>query len=153
MTDLVSKLKEEKDGTEFRLEQSDSLIKCQKLELDTKASILKQLELRNKDLLSEINELKSSKDKTKIDIGRPVLNDKETQTVNDSDSSESESENEEETRVKFFIDKIEVEDLRMNLRIKESLIESLNDNLILKEAELARLKAKLSISERKCLIE
>jgi hypothetical protein len=47
------------------------------------------------------------------------------------------------------VDKTVLEDLRLNLKVKESLIESINDNLILKEAEIARLKARLAVLERK----
>ena len=52
----------------------------------------------------------------------------------------------------FCVDKALFEDLKINLKVKESLIESINDNLILKEAEIARLKARLSVIERKNLL-
>jgi hypothetical protein len=51
-----------------------------------------------------------------------------------------------------YVDKTVVEDLRLNLKVKESLIESINDSLILKEAEIARLKARLAVLERRSMI-
>jgi hypothetical protein len=51
------------------------------------------------------------------------------------------------------VDKTALEDLRLNLKVKESLIESINDSLILKEAEIARLKARLAVLERKNMLE
>ncbi len=45
MSDLVNKLKEEKDQVEYKYEQCGNVIKCQKLEIESKASLVKQLEL------------------------------------------------------------------------------------------------------------
>lgn len=45
-------------------------------------------------------------------------------------------------------DRTMIDDLRLNLKIKENIIETVNDNLVLKEAEIARLKAKIGLFER-----
>jgi hypothetical protein len=52
-------------------------------------------------------------------------------------------------------DRTLIEDLRLNLKIKENIIETVNDNLVLKEAEIARLKAKIGLFERnkQCNVE
>ena len=42
-----------------------------------------------------------------------------------------------------------IDDLKLNLRIKDDLIETVNDSLVLKEAEIARLRTKIGIYERK----
>ncbi len=49
-------------------------------------------------------------------------------------------------------DKTLIEDLKINLKIKENMIESINDALVLKEAEIARLKTRIGLMERKKLI-
>lgn len=49
--------------------------------------------------------------------------------------------------------KSEMEKLKMNLKVKENIIESINDSIVIKEAEVARLKARISLIERKNLIE
>jgi hypothetical protein len=49
-------------------------------------------------------------------------------------------------------DKTMIEDLRLNLKIKENLIESINDTMVLKEAEIARLKTRIGLMERKKLM-
>jgi hypothetical protein len=49
-------------------------------------------------------------------------------------------------------DKTVIDDLKLNLKIKENLIESINDALVLKEAEIARLKTRIGLHERKKLI-
>ena len=41
-----------------------------------------------------------------------------------------------------------IEEMRLNLKIKEDLIESINDKLVLKEAEIARLKTRIGLQER-----
>jgi chromosome segregation ATPase len=45
LSDLVNKLKEEKEQAEYKNEQCENVIKCQKMEIDSKASLVKQLEL------------------------------------------------------------------------------------------------------------
>lgn len=49
-------------------------------------------------------------------------------------------------------DKTVIDDLKLNLKIKENMIESINDALVLKEAEIARLKTRIGLFERKKLI-
>ena len=46
-------------------------------------------------------------------------------------------------------DRTLIDDLRLNLRIKENIIETVNDNLVLKEAEIMSLKSRIGIYERK----
>jgi hypothetical protein len=41
-----------------------------------------------------------------------------------------------------------IDELKIDVQIKENLIESINDNLVLKEAEIARLKTRIGILER-----
>ncbi len=45
MSEVVEGLKEEKEQTDYKLQQYENIIKCQKLEIESKSSILKQLEL------------------------------------------------------------------------------------------------------------
>ncbi len=42
-----------------------------------------------------------------------------------------------------------IDELKIDLQVKENLIESINDTLVLKEAEIARLKTRIGILERK----
>jgi len=44
MSDAVECLKQDKEKSDFKLQQNDNLIKCQKLEIETKNSLIKQLE-------------------------------------------------------------------------------------------------------------
>ena len=43
----------------------------------------------------------------------------------------------------------EIEELRINLKVKGNIIDSINDTLVIREAEIARLKARISMMERK----
>lgn len=45
MNEIVDSLKENKEQMEFKLQKYENLIKCQKLELESKSSLLKQYEL------------------------------------------------------------------------------------------------------------
>lgn len=45
MNEIVDVLKEEKEQTEYKLQQYDNLIKCQKVEIESKCSLLRQFEL------------------------------------------------------------------------------------------------------------
>jgi hypothetical protein len=48
MNEIVDNLKEEKEQIEFKLQKFENLIKCQKLEIESKSNLLKQYELVNK---------------------------------------------------------------------------------------------------------
>ena len=50
-------------------------------------------------------------------------------------------------------DKTVIEELKLNLKVKENLIDSINDALVLKEAEIARLKTRIGIMERTNIID
>jgi uncharacterized coiled-coil protein SlyX len=50
-------------------------------------------------------------------------------------------------------EKNQIDDLKMNLKVKENIIDSINDTLVLKEAEIARLKARISLMERKNILK
>lgn len=65
--------------------------------------------------------------------------------------SSSASQTVELSSVESSVDKNNsiIDDLKLNLRIKDDLIETVNDNLVLKEAEIARLRTKIGIYERK----
>lgn len=43
--------------------------------------------------------------------------------------------------------KVNMENLTMNLNVKETVIQSISDNLVLKEAEIARLKSRIFLME------
>lgn len=45
MSELVNKLKEEKDQVDYKLEQMESQARCQKMEIESKSLLIKQLEL------------------------------------------------------------------------------------------------------------
>ena len=45
MNEIVDTLKEDKEQIEFKLQKYENLIKCQKLEIESKSSLLKQYEL------------------------------------------------------------------------------------------------------------
>ena len=45
MSEIVEGLKDEKEQVNYKLQQYENIIKCQKLDIESKASILKQLEL------------------------------------------------------------------------------------------------------------
>ena len=49
-------------------------------------------------------------------------------------------------------DKTLIEELRLNLKIKDNLIDSVNDALVLKEAEIARLKTRIGLMERNNIV-
>ena len=49
-------------------------------------------------------------------------------------------------------DKNTIDELKLNLKIKENLIASISDSLVLKEAEIARLKTRIGLMERKSII-
>ena len=42
MSELVNKLKEEKDQVEYKLEQSESQMRCQKMDIESKSLLIKQ---------------------------------------------------------------------------------------------------------------
>ena len=41
-----------------------------------------------------------------------------------------------------------IDELKIDVQVKDNLIESINDTLVLKEAEIARLKTRIGILER-----
>ena len=45
-----------------------------------------------------------------------------------------------------------IDELQLNLKIKENLIDNINDALVLKEAEIARLKTRIGLMERENII-
>jgi hypothetical protein len=47
MNEIVDALKEEKEQSEYKLHQYENLMKCQKVEIDSKCSLLRQFELVN----------------------------------------------------------------------------------------------------------
>lgn len=106
---------------------------------------------RVQDSQSELNGLKASQIVTKES--------KESQASNVGPTMTCKSINTDSSFIMFgagdeqLVDKTEFEDLKLNMKVKESLIESINDGLILKDAEIARLKARLAALERKCLAE
>ena len=55
MNEIVDVLKEEKEQTEYKLQQYDNLIKCQKVEIESKCSLLRQFELVGLLFLNIIN--------------------------------------------------------------------------------------------------
>lgn len=59
MSDLVNNLKDDKEQAEFKLEQFENLTKCQKLEIESKSSLIKQLEFRVQDTKNELSQLKN----------------------------------------------------------------------------------------------
>ncbi len=81
--------------------------------------------------------------------------DRITQTESDELESASsytistDSQTLEMSSAESFNDRLLIDDLRMNLKIKETIIETVNDNLVLKEAEIARLKSRIGVYERK----
>ena len=44
MNDVVENLKLEKDQVEYKLQQYENLLECQKLEIESKSSLLKQFD-------------------------------------------------------------------------------------------------------------
>jgi len=84
-----------------------------------------------------------------------VTVDRITQTErNEFDSGSSmtistDSQTLEMSSIESFNDRTLIDDLRMNLKIKETIIETANDNLVMKEAEIARLKSRIGVYERK----
>lgn len=140
--------------------------KCQKLEIESKQSIIKQLELRIKDTKNESDELKNELKQIKElkeKIEEKMIECKETQTDDPEQETEPDSEF---SPVKELIlpvqannldktindQKVELDELKLNLKIKENLIENFNDSLVLKDAEIARLKTRIAIMERKDII-
>lgn len=45
MNETVTTLKDQKEQVEYKLQQYENLIKCQKLDIESKASLIKQFEL------------------------------------------------------------------------------------------------------------
>lgn len=142
--------------------------KCQKLEIESKHSIIKQLELRIKDTKNELEELKNEMSK-EMEESREKLNEK----IKDSKETQTEQESEQEPELeselspvkeipqtdqmnvsnqKINDQKVELDELKLNLKIKANLIESFNDSMVLKDAEIARLKTRIAIMERKDII-
>ncbi|CAF0722537.1 unnamed protein product [Brachionus calyciflorus] len=160
LSDVVNTLKEEKDQAEYKIQQIENMNKCQKLEIESKLSIIKQLELRIKDTKNELAELKSELTRKKEEeeskeIIKEVAKDvKETQT--DEIKVEPLTLKEDKLDVLDDLnqneDKLEIDELKLNIKIKDNLIESINDSLVLKEAEIARLKTRIAIMERKDII-
>ena len=71
---------------------------------------------------------------------------KETQTVYLFENASVQVDNNNDNNEKRLID-----DMKINLKIKENLIESINDSLVLKDAEIARLKTRIGLYERQKL--
>jgi len=71
---------------------------------------------------------------------------KETQTVYLFENASVQVDNNNDNNEKRLVD-----DMKINLKIKENLIESINDSLILKDAEIARLKTRIGLYEREKL--
>ena len=69
-------------------------------------------------------------------------------TINEESSSDTNSS----IDFSSYQDKNLIEDLKINLKVKENIIESVNDALVLKEAEIARLKTRIGLMDRKKLI-
>ena len=145
MNEIVDTLKEDKEQIEFKLQKYENLIKCQKLEIESKSSLLKQYELRIQDTSNELNNIKAqmnADESTKLNdtsFMHKIYDIKETQTVHYFENVSTQVE----TITAGLID-----DLKMNLKIKENLIESINDSLVLKDAEIARLKTRIGLFER-----
>lgn len=145
MNEIVDTLKEDKEQIEFKLQKYENLIKCQKLEIESKSSLLKQYELRIQDTSNELNNIKAqlnADESTKLNdtsFMQKYYDIKETQTVHCFENVSTQVE----TITAGLID-----DLKMNLKIKENLIESINDSLVLKDAEIARLKTRIGLFER-----
>ena len=78
---------------------------------------------------------------------------KQTQTEeNLNESIQTKSSPDDSMSSQSQQDKTMIDDLKINLKIKENLIESINDALVLKEAEIARLKSRIGVMERKKMI-
>ncbi len=77
---------------------------------------------------------------------------KQTQTEENLNISKSSTDDSIIANNQSQLDKSIIEDLKINLKIKENLIESINDALVLKEAEIARLKSKIGAMERKKIV-
>jgi hypothetical protein len=71
---------------------------------------------------------------------------KETQTVYLFENASVQVDNNNDNNEKRLVD-----DMKINLKIKENLIESINDSLVLKDAEIARLKTRIGLYERQKL--
>ena len=52
MNDVVENLKIEKDQVEYKLQQYENLFECQKLEIESKSSLLKQFDFVRKQKLN-----------------------------------------------------------------------------------------------------
>lgn len=86
---------------------------------------------------------------------------KETQTdepegIVDLIAEEKPIENKEQPSIEppttVIQETLDIDELKLNLRIKENLIDTFNDTLVLKEAEIARLKTKIAMMERRDII-
>lgn len=60
MSEMVETLKEEKDQKNYKLHQLENMLKCQKHEIESKSSLLKQFELVRDLLLTEKKSFKKS---------------------------------------------------------------------------------------------
>lgn len=167
MSEIVEGLKDEKEQVNYKLQQYENIIKCQKLDIESKASILKQLELRHQDTTNELNSLKlttnpretlptkSKKEDKVIQCSAEVTTDHsqtdQNETSNDASILLLSSSASQTIELSSVDDKEKsiIDDLKLNLRIKDDLIETVNDSLVLKEAEIARLRTKIGIYERK----
>jgi hypothetical protein len=56
---MVNAFKGEKDQFDYKLQQYENVIKCQKLEIDSKTSLIKQFDLKIQDMTNELNSLKA----------------------------------------------------------------------------------------------
>ena len=74
-----------------------------------------------------------------------VIEDDQLNMISTKDSSQETSN---ALRKKF-----NMEDLNMNLNVKETVIQSISDNLVLKEAEIARLKSRIFLMETSAQIK
>lgn len=75
---------------------------------------------------------------------------KETQTQGDNHNlGSSQKQNDEILRHHNDLLNSDMQNLRIDLKVKEDLIESINDSVVLKEAEIARLKTRIGLLERK----
>lgn len=55
----MNNFKGEKDQFDYKLQQYENVIKCQKLEIDSKTSLIKQFDLKIQDMTNELNSLKA----------------------------------------------------------------------------------------------
>ncbi len=99
------------------------------------------------------NKSTNSIEETQMKIDFKSYEMKQTQTEeNLNESIHTKSSPDDSMSSQSQQDKTMIDDLKINLKIKENLIESINDALVLKEAEIARLKSRIGVMERKKMI-